>query len=427
MSERRVHEAGQGRAPVPPLMCAGAPMHLRLSEQVPTLARTMVRSFVEAIPIYRKLPAELVENDVTRIVEENLILLARMLRERRAPTDEELSGPSSSAARRAEEGIPLAEVLRAYRLGAESAWTALTADATADDVADVVAAARIFLHYQAVVTEALSSAYLLERQGMDSQDQLARQSLIAALLSGDGAPAVAAAAGIRLPARYLVLSVALARHPDEIKPSPSGPITSRRKLQRVRAELQKHGAEPVLSVLDADGGVVLVPLADGTPDTASDWAAAAGLVGALSTAAGVDVAAAGEIATADDVPEAVILARDVLDVVRTFDRPPGFYRLTDVLLEYQATRPGAGRTALAELLHPISDHPDLLHTLEIHLANRLDRRATAAELNIHANTVDYRLRRASSMTGLNLADPSDLPRIAAALAARRATLAEETE
>lgn len=61
----------------------------------------------------------------------------------------------------------------------------------------------------------------------------------------------------------------------------------------------------------------------------------------------------------------------------------------------------------------------MLRTLETYLELGLDRRATAAALHIHPNTVDYRIRRIDRLTGLSPARPADLQHISAALVARR--------
>ena len=60
-----------------------------------------------------------------------------------------------------------------------------------------------------------------------------------------------------------------------------------------------------------------------------------------------------------------------------------------------------------------------MQTLEAYIASGLNRRATAASLAVHANTVDYRMRRVLELTGLNPTDPADLPYIGAALVALR--------
>jgi len=102
-------------------------------------------------------------------------------------------------------------------------------------------------------------------------------------------------------------------------------------------------------------------------------------------------------------------------------RPPGLYRLSDVLLDYQLSRPGEALTALARILRPLEAKPELLQTLETYLREDLDRRLTAAALHVHPNTVDYRIRRITQLIGLSPARAADLPRINAALVARRST------
>jgi sugar diacid utilization regulator len=125
------------------------------------------------------------------------------------------------------------------------------------------------------------------------------------------------------------------------------------------------------------------------------------------------------IADTADLPEQHRQTREVLDIVLGLGRPPGSYRLEDVLLEYQLGRPTPATTRLAALLDPLSENPDLLPTLERYLAEDLNRRRTATVLHIHPNTVDYRLRRITALTGLDPAKPQDLQHIGAALAARR--------
>jgi DNA-binding PucR family transcriptional regulator len=113
----------------------------------------------------------------------------------------------------------------------------------------------------------------------------------------------------------------------------------------------------------------------------------------------------------------------VLDIVRTNRYSAGLYRLEDVLLDYQLSRPTSATPALAALLTPLERNEDLLTTLRLHLDNELNRRRTARMLHIHPNTVDYRLRRIATLTGLDPAIPSHLPLLVAALAARRSEVA----
>lgn len=61
----------------------------------------------------------------------------------------------------------------------------------------------------------------------------------------------------------------------------------------------------------------------------------------------------------------------------------------------------------------------LLHTARVLLDHGLDRRAAAAALHLHPNTVAQRVRRLEELTNLNLARPGDLLQLTAALTVAR--------
>nr|WP_055509228.1 helix-turn-helix domain-containing protein [Nonomuraea pusilla] len=395
------------------LTLAGCPVHELLERQTTRLARQLVRGFADEIPLYRRLPQEELDGDITGITEHNLRLIGRMFRDGRPPTGAELAPVRASAARRAQEGVPLEALLAAYHLGARRVWEHLFAAATPADLDDVLAAHTIVLAYLEAVTVSVSAAYLEEREGVLSHEQHAMHATVSALLGGDRA----ALAGVRLAPRYLVVALAVGPHPDEHprEQQDGGQIAGRRKLNRIRRALQRQAAEQVLSVLDTAGGLALVPLPGADPDRC----AVEELAARVTQAAGAPVWLAAEPAAPEAVPAAARLAEEVLEVARLFERPPGAYRLVDVLLEYQLSRSSAATDALAGLLDPLLDNPDLLRTLKVYLDTGLDRRRAAEVLHVHPNTVDYRLRRAVALTGLDPLDPAHLQRIGAALAARR--------
>ncbi|MEO3874397.1 hypothetical protein ABGB18_36865 [Nonomuraea sp. B12E4] len=302
------------------LTLAGCPVYELLERQTAKLARRLVRDFAEQIPLYRRLPKEELDGEITAITEHNLRLVSRMFRDRRPPTRGELAPLRESAALRAQEGVPLEALLAAYHLGARMVWEHLIAGATPADLDDALAASRLVLLYVGSATAAVCTAYLEERESMLSHEQHTMHAAVSALLGGDRA----ALAGVRLAPRYLVLAVAVDRHPDEDEPG--GAIAGRRKLRRIRTALQRHVAEPVLSALDTSGGFALVPL----PGAEPGWCEVADLAAAMGKAAGVSVWAAAGFADPAGVPAAAKLAEEVLEVVRLFEQPPGAYRLADV-------------------------------------------------------------------------------------------------
>ncbi|MGW4480748.1 PucR family transcriptional regulator [Rhodococcus triatomae] len=395
----------------PPLRIAGRDVARSLSASTGDLAAAVAARLADDMPIYRALPAGEIEAIAFRCIE----LFATLLFERRAPRESELAEPRNSAARRAEEGVPLEAVLHAYHIGVEMASASLSAGAGPDDVADVLVVNAMVLDFLRRLTIAVSSAYFDERQIMESQENSGRRSLMSALVAGEDLDAVVTRTGLRLAPNYLVLSLVIGENEDERRLGVNGTVAGRRKVRRLQAELDRITGEHALTVIDSGGGLALVPCSPSPPD----WEHLRVVVERLERVLGARLHAAGTTAPPAGVPEAVEQTTDILALVTSSRRPPGLYRLTDVLLDYQLSRPSAARRELAALLAPLAGKPELMQTLEAYIASGLNRRATAATLAVHANTVDYRMRRVLELTGLNPTDPSDLPRIGAALVAMR--------
>ncbi|MFD0428731.1 PucR family transcriptional regulator [Streptomyces zhihengii] len=159
--------------------------------------------------------------------------------------------------------------------------------------------------------------------------------------------------------------------------------------------------------------------------TEDDWNWLAGVVSHMSRVAGVEIVAGVTAAAPEQVAAAAGLVHEIRAVAIASGRGPGVHRLSDVLLEYQLMRPGPARDALAELVRPLADRPELLGTLRTFLQCGLSRQRTAEHLRIHPNTVDYRLRRAADATGLDATSGSDVVRVRAALSAHDAIFAHD--
>ncbi|MFD9738925.1 PucR family transcriptional regulator [Umezawaea sp. NPDC059074] len=373
------------------LTANGRPLHEQLVRSR-AIARDLVATFVAEIPLYQSLPREELDGDITRITATNLRIVERMLRTGVPPTEADLADLAVSAARRAAEGVPLGAVLTAYSLGVRALWHALLDDAGPDDLADVLSATDLVFRFQQTAMSVVATAYADERQTIFGHERDTRHALVSALLTGT-------ALSERVADRYAVLVLSIGPNPDD-----DSAIAAHRALRRVQDELHA-----VLHRLDVQGGVVLLPPDHDVP----------ALITRLTTTTGVPITAAHAVAATPDLPRVHDQTRDVLDIVLRLHRPPGAYRLEDVLLEYQLSQVTPATAALAALLDPLSDNPDLLPTLELYLAENLNRRRTAARLHLHPNTVDYRLRRVTALTGLDPARPADLQHIGAALAARR--------
>lgn len=384
-------------------MAAG--LYERVQKTLPMLARRMIATFLEEVPLYALLPREQLEGEVLAICEDNLRTFFATLIEDRPPTEEELAEPRASAARRAQERVPLASVLTAYHVGGRIGWAELVAQAGPEETPELLAAADRVQRYLQEVSAVVATAYLQEQQAISGEEGDVLRALVAALLAGEPAGELAERLGRKLPSRWVVLALDLGEHPDEAR---SAAVAARRKVRRVQALLDEHVGEPVLAQLHASGGIVLLP---------DDGRSVEELVSQLQNAAGAPLrAGAASAGTTADVCEAAAQAREVL---RLAGAEPGLYVLRDVLLDYQLSRPSDAQQQLAALLDPLERYPDLLRTLEAYLDQDLDRRRTAATLHVHPNTLDYRLKRVVELTGLEPTTTKGLQLLAGAVAVRR--------
>lgn len=388
------------------LRMGGRPMAPHLRARAPRLTGRVVARLLAELPVYAELPQEEVAGDIAGIVQHSLRQFADVLERRRPAGPEEFGAQRESAALRAEEGVPLDAILAAYQIGAAMAWEELTGGAEPSDLPALQEALGYFLDFQRLLLSSVSAAYLEVRQILDSQEHGGRHALMTALMTGE-------TAGHRPAPRWAVLTLAFAPHPDEAGTGQRARIATRRKIRRIRTVLDEVADEPAFTTLDAAGGTALLPFSAG-------WDVLHDLVARAAKCADTPVTAAAEITGPAGIPAAVGQTAEIMDLVRRAGRPPGLYRLTDVLLDYQLSRPSGALAGLAALLAPLDPKPELLRTLERYLACDLDRRTTGAALHVHPNTVAYRVRRISALTGLDPARPSDLRLLHAAMIARRA-------
>jgi hypothetical protein len=395
------------------------PLFERVERNVPRLARRMVSAFVAEVPIYAQLPREQLEGEIRAITEANLRLFFGVLRTGEPMPAAELAEVRLSAARRAEERVPLDAVLTAYHVGARIGWLALVEEHQPDETDALLTAGARVLAYTQQVTAAVAAAYLDEQQTIFGEERDAARLFASALLSGEPADALAARLGVAIAPAYVVVALRIAAHPDESDDKDvGGAIAARRKIRRVQAALDELSGDSTVTLLDPTGGSVLLPTATEAAPALADRLTDLALL--LEKAAGAPVFVGGAIGYGvSELPRAAAQAHDILRLTRTLDKPPGAYLLRDVLLEYQLTRPSDAQAVLASLIEPLDRNPDLLRTLEAYLDADLDRRSTASALHVHPNTFDYRLRRIIDLIGLDPATTHGLQLLGAALAARR--------
>ncbi|MFJ2757297.1 PucR family transcriptional regulator [Nocardioides sp. NPDC087217] len=391
-----------------------------LSTRIPDLTDEVLRVLTAELPVYARLPTDLLNGDVRKVVARAIRLFVTALDTDGRPDDAALADLAESAARRAEEGVPFEMVVAAYHRGARVCADTALAGAGPEDVDAVRAILRTTMSFLEHIAVAVASGYAQHSRTALAEQAASRTLLVNTLVEGGDIHEAAGRAGVPLPASYLVATLAAGAHPDESDPDTDPLVAARWKLRRIHEELSRHYRETVLWIPATDGGQALIPLPAAAEESSSaGLARLERILADVRRAAGAEIHVGVAVAAPSGVPEAARLSREVLEVALLMGRPPGLYRLADVVLEHQLSRAGAGRDLLVTLLEPLDGHEGLGETLQVFLASGLNRRRTASTLHVHPNTVDNRIRRVSELTGLDATRAEDLPLLHAAVTARR--------
>jgi hypothetical protein len=360
------------------------------------IARRMVSVFRSEISGYARLPESVIAGQILAVSQRNVELFFRSITEMRGPTEEELEPFRASARSRAEEGLPLEDLLHAYRMGGRLGWESLMEAARPDEYGALLAAAGLLMRYIDSVSSAVAQTYLDEHQHLVSEEERRQRALVEALVHPErDTPALrdlAERVGFPLAERYRPFAKSLPGAPTHAHSQLASALRARGVLA-----LTEGDRVTGLAAEDCDEAVFARPrgpLALGEPTPRSELAPALADMRLL-----VDLGRREQVEgpiEADAFGPELLLARapDLADRIAGRVLGP---------LEAYAERRGSG----------------LLETLEAFLGSGLDRRRTAQSLHVHPNTLDYRLRRITELTGLDPGRPRDLVMLELALARRR--------
>jgi PucR C-terminal helix-turn-helix domain len=356
------------------------------------LVETMLGMFLTEIPGYARVPKPAIRGQVREVVRQNIDLCLDWVAGAGAPEVARFDEFTTSAKNRATEGMPLEDLLRAYRIGASTAWRVLVAEATADEHDALTRAAELVMSYVDQVSGTVATAYLEERQHLVSEQERGLRGLLNALIGGDaldpGHHETAARLGLPVGDRFATLALAI----------PSG---GARAHARVAVGLR---------------GVAALALAEGDRIVGL-WLPGRDLAPALP--AGAVAVLDAEVAR-EELAASLADVRLAMDILLRQGRT-GVVPLRSLTLDLLLARaPRVAADLRARILDPLGPERgggrgDLRQTVATYVALRRDRRQTAERLHIHPNTLDHRLRRARELNGLNLDDPEDLATMVLAL------------
>lgn len=394
-----------------PITLGGEPASTAVRDFVP-LAADLVAYFARENPLFKSFHMDSVQEDLVAVTAQGLRLTIRLLDHRQPPTDRELESIHTLTVRQARRGVPLSAILTLTDQGITAFRDAIVSRAGEGDAENLKELNHLLFALTQRLHTFISVSYLAAAPAQPQAEDHSTGALVRALLDGEDATQLALQMGIELAPSYLVLRL-LVPVPQPRAGSRDGAhqrMQAYRELAAAQEHVTAHYGASALEAPAPQRGLILI---EGAPS----WDSVCEVIRQTQMKVGVPITAIGEIAAIHDVQEAGVTTRDLSHLVRRLNLPARPYRMEDLALEYQLTRPGAGRDSLITLLKPLDNHPELLETLSVHLANDQHRQRTASVLSLHTNTVDNRIKRIAHLTGLDPTLPSGLIKLRAAMIA----------
>lgn len=383
----------------------GSTIASALLARLPELATALADGIQEHVEVYRPdgpvPPADLYES-----CRDNLeFMLAQLGHENSV----DLDAPRRTGRRRAEQGVPLAMVQKAFRHSCAAMWEMIVAQAaTSSSVtdADLVSMASEVWTIHDTFTTAMMSSFSETMAELILQRDQERSALVEAVLrggTGDNKTIIDAADLLALPYSG-TFAVVVA----------DAPGLAQHALPNIETTLRAHtiGSAWRLSP-DLHIGIVSLRDAHGMPE----------LIKVLSELAIDRVGVSPAYGHLDQTPRAMHLARNALEsaqpgtaTVTLFDDAP----LPMLVVSAPSTAAAISKQILGPLLElPEADRELLLTTMATYFAVDGSASLASEQLYCHPNTVRYRLRKIEQLCGRSFDRPLDSAELYVALDAVR--------
>jgi len=349
---------------------------VRLEARADTLSRRTADLIREEIPTYANVPQDsLVESSMR-----NLRRAIAALTEGGAPKAEEF-GEAVVARDRADRGVPVEDVLRAYRVSFRVIRDAFLAEASEVGMhADqVLSSAQVLWDVTDAATVQLALVHREMAVERARHDEHERADFLRGLLFGrlDPADIIARSPTYGLPAHHHYRAV-------RGRPASGGALEDlKRTLERADSRTR-----PLALIGILDGDVV------GVTSALPKMVRALGTIGV------------GPSTALQSAEQSFQTASRVLDVAMRLSRT-GCVQLEDLSWRVVVfSEPELGAHFVRKYVEPLSKEKDsgdtLCDTVGIFLASDESIRRTAERLSIHVNTLRYRLARFEQVTGASL-------------------------
>lgn len=415
-------EAGVGA--LSPVLRAIVEQLASQNEAVVGRAMTAMRA---GIADYAHIGDSAIQLDVQQSVSHNVRMWFSALLNGVPPDENELEPLVAFGRRRVHQGVSLQSLLQAFRTGSRVLWDVLLEQAGGNEVLHrelLFKVSPYILYHFDLMGRTIGAAYAEEQQKRARWRDRLQHELCGVIFSHpddtESFREHALSLGLDANAAHLAVAVRLATQPRER-------ITPEAGLDKLMASISRMLSIERNSVLHTlrNGHLLLwVPLPAGESPSEAERRCAT-LCEALPSsgqeiiAVGIglpDVGARGWRRSSDQALRA-------LDLGLRIEPARGVQRYVEVALDDAMGSTENVVRYFDSLMERLAPEPHLLKTLHAFFEHRQHRKAVAGALNIHPNTLSYRLERIETMLGARLDDIGWLSRLHAALRLRHLTQA----
>lgn len=387
-----------------------------------TIVQRAMMAMRAAIPEYAHIEDGSIQLDVQQSVAHNVRMWFNALLSGHPPSDKELEPLISFGRRRVHQGLSLQSLLQAFRTGSRVLWDVLLEEAGSNEEIHrellFKVSPYILFHFD-LMGRTIGQAHAEEQQKRARWRDRLQHELCGVIFSHpDDAESFrehTLALGLDANATHLAVALRLAAHPRERITPEAGLDKMMASASRVIG-MQRDG---VLHTLRNGHVLLWVPLPAGEPASEAERRLAA-------LAETLPLAAQDIIAVGIGLPDSgargwrrsAEQALRALDLGLRLEPTRAVHRYLEVALDDALSSSDNVVRFFESLMERLAPEPHLLKTLQAFFEFRQHRKAVAGALNIHPNTLSYRLERIETLLGAQLDDIGWLARLHAALRLR---------
>lgn len=387
------------------------------------IAEEAVEAFQREIPVYRTITDEALWNEVRGNVEENAQLWYESLLTGTVPSENHLQNVAAFARHRVHQGVPLPELLQAFRIGSSIIWSAVLAEVRLEPAIQEEVLFELsprYFDFIETVSRTTTEAYTAELGSRLRWRDRIKHELVELVFSAqpDEVEFRQRAAALGMDPLALHAAVAI-RVAEPRLASEDWPSRSWRPLDDLRGHLPGAGEATVEMVRD---GAVLLWVA--TPAAGTEaWERNVLMSAARKVASGdasVERIGIGSPARgAEGWRVAAEQALRALELGPQVQREEKLHRYADLAIYDVARRTPQIAQFLQTCLDRLPADADILDSIGSWFDHGRHLKSAAAALRVHPNTLSYRLKRAEEILGGTFDDPEWSLRLQLALKLRQ--------